>query len=124
MAETLLYVDDDILRLDAVSGRLRHLGYQVLSAANGSEALEMFKRSSIDLAIVDYYLPGLSGDLLAMEIKKLNSQVPVIIFSGTFTLAEMVLAYVDGFVSSSSDPEALLDKISEILSRRRAARAS
>jgi DNA-binding NtrC family response regulator len=69
-------------------------------------------------------MPGMCGDLLAMEMKHRKPEVPVIIFSGTFTLSEMVIALVDGFVSASDDPDALLNKIAEILEPRRSSRAS
>ena len=124
MAETLLYVDDHELRTQALTARLRFLGYEVLTASNGVEGLQIFSSKSIDLAVVDYYMPGMSGDLLAMEMKNKKPWVPVIIFSGTFTLAEMVIAFVDGFVSTSDDPDALINKVSELLPPHRAARAS
>lgn len=124
MAETLLYVDDDPLRLEVMVARLRLLGYRVLAARNGAEALVAFDSEPVDLAIVDYYMPGMSGDLLAMEMKNRRPEVPVIIFSGVFTLSEMVVAFVDGFVSTSDDPEALLEKIAQVLHPRRKARAS
>jgi DNA-binding NtrC family response regulator len=124
MGETLIYVDDDALRQEALAGRLRHLGYHVLTANDGADALKVFSSSHVDLAIVDYYMPEMSGDLLAMEMKNRKPNVPVIIFSGRFTLAEMVIAFVDGFVSTSDDPEALINKIAEILGPRRAERAS
>jgi len=123
MAETLLYVDDNLQRLEVMNARLRLLGYKVLTASNGTDALKLFTENYIDLAVVDYYMPGMNGDLVALEMKTLRPGVPVIIFSGVFTLAEMVIAYVDGFVSTSDDPDALVRKISEILEPRRTARA-
>jgi len=124
MAETLIYVDDNLSRLATMDARLRLLGYEVLLASSGSEALRIFAANPVDLAIVDYYMPGMNGDLVAMEMKTMKPAVPVIIFSGTFTLSEMVIALVDGFVSTSDEPEALLNKICEVLQPRRAARAS
>lgn len=124
MAETLLYVDDDALRTEVMTARLRLLGYQVLNAGTGTQAIEAFSAHQIDLAIVDYYMPGMNGDLVAIEMKNKKREVPVIIFSGVFTLSEMVIALVDGFVSTSDDPDALLDKIAEVLEPRRASRAS
>lgn len=123
MAETLLYVDDNDLRLEVMTTRLRLLGYRVLSAGNGAEALTLFASNHIDLAVVDYYMPGMTGDMVAIEMKDQKPKVPVIIFSGVFTLSEMVIALVDGFVSTSDDPDSLLNKISEILAPRRKARA-
>ena len=123
MAETLLYVDDNLLRLEVMNARLRLLGYKVLIASNGVDALKLFTENYVDLAVVDYYMPGMSGDLVALEMKTKRPTVPVIIFSGVFTLAEMVIAYVDGFVSTSDDPDALLKKIAEVLKPRRSAKA-
>jgi OmpR family response regulator RpaB len=124
MGETLLFVDDNGLRLEVMTARLRLLGYQVLTASDGEEALALFTTNHVDLAIVDYYMPGMNGDLVAIEMKNRKRNVPVIIFSGVFTLSEMVIALVDGFVSTSDEPDALVDKISEVLAPLRKARAS
>jgi CheY-like chemotaxis protein len=123
MGETLLYVDDNLQRLEVMNTRLRLFGYKVLAATNGADALKLFTENYVDLAVVDYYMPGMSGDLVALEMKTIRPSVPVIIFSGAFTLAEMVIAYVDGFVSTSDDPDALVKKIAEVLKPRRSARA-
>jgi CheY-like chemotaxis protein len=119
----LLYVDDKLDRLTVMRARLERLGYSVELAQSGREALKLFQQIPVDLAIVDYYMPGMNGDVVAMEMKRMQPFVPIIIFSGTFTLPEMVMAYVDGFVSTSDEPELLLEKVSELL-RRKAARAS
>jgi len=123
MAETLLYVDDDAPRREVMEERLRQLGYRVITASHGTDALDKFDAEVVDLAIVDYYMPGMCGDLVAMEMKSRKPTVPVIIFSGTFTLSEMVLAFVDGFISTSDEPAALVDKVAEVLAPRRAQRA-
>ena len=123
MAETLLYVDDDARRREVMEERLRQLGYRVITASHGTDALDKFDAEVIHLAIVDYYMPGMCGDLVAMEMKSRKPTVPVIIFSGTFTLSEMVLAFVDGFISTSDEPAALVDKVAEVLAPRRAQRA-
>ena len=123
MAETLLYVDDDARRREVMEARLRQLGYRVITANHGTDALEKFDAQAVDLAIVDYYMPGMCGDLVAMEMKSRKPNIPVIIFSGTFTLSEMVLAFVDGFISTSDEPGALVDKVAEVLTPRRAQRA-
>jgi DNA-binding NtrC family response regulator len=123
MAETLLYVDDDARRREVMEARLRQLGYRVITANHGVDALEKFDTELIDLAIIDYYMPVMCGDLVAMEMKSRKPNIPVIIFSGTFTLSEMVLAFVDGFISTSDEPGALVDKVAEVLAPRRAQRA-
>ena len=119
----LLYVDDKPERLEIMKARFERLGYEVDIALSGASALKIFNEFPIDLAIVDYYMPGMNGDLVAMEMKRLRPFVPIIIFSGAFTLPEMVMAYVDGFVSTSDEPDALMEKVSELLMKK-AARAS
>lgn len=112
---TLLYVDDNSLRLQALRGRLELLGYEVLTANDGADALELFATRSVHLAVVDYYMHGLGGDLAALEMKRLRPDVPIIIFSGAFTLPEMVIAFVDGFVFTGHGPERLFEKITELV---------
>jgi len=115
MATTLLHVDDDQKRLMTMKARLEGLGYQVLTAEDGAKAVELFAEHEVRLAIVDYYMPGMSGDIVALEMKKQKPYIPIIIFSGALTLPERVTAFVDGFISTSDDPELLLNTISQLL---------
>jgi CheY-like chemotaxis protein len=116
----LLYVDDNPQRLQTLTARLRGAGYEVVTARDGVEALEMFLKQRIDLAVVDYYMTGMGGDVVALEMKRRRSDLPIIVFSGTFTLPEMVIALVDGFVHTGEDPDRLINKIAEILERQKA----
>jgi CheY-like chemotaxis protein len=116
---TLLCVDDNPQRLQVLCARLELLGYGVLTANNGADALKIFTRRRVELAVVDYYMPGMGGDMVAVEMKKLRPDVPIIIFSGAFTLPEMVIALVDGFVFTGDDPERLIDKVTQLAPQRR-----
>lgn len=83
--ETILAVEDEpALRLMLVNG-LRRLGYQVLAAANGPEALELWRthRDSIDLVITDMVMPGgLNGRQLAARLREERPDLKVIFSSG------------------------------------------
>lgn len=118
---TLLYVDDDSRRLQVLPARLALIGHKVVTANDGVDALEMFKHRRFDLAIVDYYMPGMGGDILSLEMKRARPNVPIIMFSGTFNLPEMVIAIADGFVSTADGADALIHRITELLppSRRK-----
>lgn len=111
----LLFVDDNPQHLQALQKRLEIIGYRVLTARNGIEALEIFSRKRISLAVVDYYMQGMGGDMVAVEMKKLRPDVPIIIFSGAFTLPEMVIALVDGFVFIGEEPDRLVNKIKQLV---------
>ncbi|MCX7865848.1 MAG: ATP-binding protein [Limisphaera sp.] len=83
--ETILAVEDEpALRLMLVNG-LRRLGYQVLAAASGPEALELWRthRDSIDLVITDMVMPGgLNGRQLAARLREDRPDLKVIFSSG------------------------------------------
>jgi CheY-like chemotaxis protein len=71
--ETVLVVDDDSLALDLIELMLAPLGYRVLMATSGEEALEMAANNGgkIDLLLTDIMMPGLTGlDLVKQFIKK------------------------------------------------------
>jgi CheY-like chemotaxis protein len=108
-------VDDNPQHLQTLQERLELIGYRVLTARNGAEALEIFSRKRVHLAVVDYYMHGMSGDMVAVEMKRLRPDVPIIIFSGSFTLPEMVIALVDGFVFTGEEPDKLVNKIKELV---------
>lgn len=120
MHPRILYVEDKPERLFLMKAFLQRKGYEVLTAASGREAIELFQDPSIELAVIDYYMPEENGDVVARRIKALRPSLPVLIFSGSLSLPDRVMARVDGFVSTSEDPELLLEKIGELLPIRRA----
>jgi DNA-binding NtrC family response regulator len=112
---TILIVDDQRERLQILSAVLRRHGYDVLTALNGSDALRLMTLVRVDLVVLDYYMPIMNGGTVAMEIRRMYPDIPIIIYSGALTLPDMVIAMVDGFISTSEEPNALLDKIFELL---------
>jgi len=81
-SNVILCVDDE-----AVAVALRRLvllsaGYQVVTAADGAAALELFRCIQVDLVITDHWLPGLMGAQLGAEMKRLKPAIPIILFSG------------------------------------------
>lgn len=90
--EKILAVEDNALVRDMVVMQLQHLGYRVVSAANGPEALEVLKRESgFDLLLTDVVMPGgLNGRQLADEARKLVPGLRVIFTSG---FAEEAMAH-------------------------------
>ena len=78
----LVVEDDDFVRLATVSS-LRELGYSVMHAASGPEALEMLEKlPKIALLFTDVVMPGMSGRQLAETILKQYGPVPIIYTTG------------------------------------------
>lgn len=76
----LLVVEDDIMIREGVVEFLSQQGYQVLSAADGEEALLVFRMQTVHLIILDIMLPKMDGIRLLREIRK-SSQLPVLMLT-------------------------------------------
>lgn len=82
-AHILLVEDEDAVRMFAARA-LKDKGYEVLDAANGTEALQIAKRDNIeiDLIITDVVMPGMDGPQMINEIRQFMPSVKVIFISG------------------------------------------
>ncbi|MCW6509182.1 response regulator [Lichenifustis flavocetrariae] len=86
----ILVVDDEPLLLDILGDELEDLGYHVLRALNGEEALSLVRDQSehIDLLVTDIRLPGsIDGWSIAEEARRLRPDLPVIYVTGFFSQA-------------------------------------
>ena len=80
----ILIVDDEAIIRDLVSDVLKENDYDILTAANGEEGLEIYKKNQqiIDLIILDIIMPGISGGELFKLIREINPDMKIIITSG------------------------------------------
>ncbi|QQR75262.1 MAG: PAS domain-containing protein [Holophagales bacterium] len=84
-AETVLLAEDESTVRDLLSALLVGLGYRVLAAANGAEALAVAERhglGSIDALVTDVVMPGLGGRELAERLRAVRPSLPVLFCSG------------------------------------------
>ncbi len=82
--ETILVVDDDKMILGLSKKILSGLGYTVLIAENGFEALDMYRqrKNEIDLVIIDVQMPGMGGVKTAALLKEIDASVKLVMCSG------------------------------------------
>jgi two-component system chemotaxis response regulator CheY len=79
----ILLVDDDPDIRSLTRTFLEHEGYGVLSSGDADRASQIFHAvPQIDLLVTDLYMPGRSGMELAMELKAIRSELPVLVISG------------------------------------------
>lgn len=81
---TILLVDDEKMVLDIGLQMLKRLGYNVLGAQDGKEAVQLFQQNSddIDIVILDMVMPDLGGGETVQEIRKINPHVKIVLSSG------------------------------------------
>jgi len=82
--ETILLVDDEQIILDVAKEMLAGLGYNILSASRGEEALDLYKanRERIDIVILDMVMPGMGGEKVYDRLKEIDPSIKVILSSG------------------------------------------
>ena len=121
---TILLVDDEEDNLTGVRRTLeKSLGYEVLVAEGGAEALEAYSKSGkeINLVILDLIMPGMGGGETFDKLRELNPNVKVLLASG-FGLegeaAEVMERGCDGFIQKPFDPEELSEQIHKVLDQK------
>ena len=78
----ILVVDDDKMVLQVIRHSLKVEGYEVITAGNGMEALQILESENIDLIITDIMMPELSGLNLISFFREFHSiKIPIIIIS-------------------------------------------
>jgi len=114
--KTILFVDDEasILKLRCLV--FEALGYSVLTAISGEEALEGLELHHVDAVVLDYLMPGMDGEETARRIRKLRSDIPIILSSGCLEVPERVLNVVTAAVEKGARPEALIEVLEQQLS--------
>lgn len=77
----ILVVDDEPFVCDAVRMMLAFDGHEVETAGSGKEALELFKKGRYDVVLTDYAMPAMKGDELAIAIKSLAPEQPIVLIT-------------------------------------------
>jgi nitrogen-specific signal transduction histidine kinase len=83
-SERILFVDDEVPIADMSRQRLSMLGYKVTTVNSSRQALEHLAQApeDYDLMITDMTMPRMSGDQLAIEVKKIKPDIPIILCTG------------------------------------------
>ena len=97
--ETILIVDDERNYLLILRAVLEEEGYEVLTASNGQDALEIQKTADLDLILTDMKMPGMDGIQLLENIKVVDSDLPVIMMTAHGTIDKAVEAMQKGAYS-------------------------
>jgi len=121
--ETILLAEDDQTVRTLIRNVLEAFGYQVIEAADGQEAIDLFRKQQacIDLLIVDVIMPRKSGKELYDAARALKADARVMFMSGyTADIIHKKGLFEEGldFISKPINPADLLRKVREILDRK------
>jgi PAS domain S-box-containing protein len=120
--EMILLVDDEDNILDVGRSMVSALGYDVLAAGNGRQAIALYEanRNQIDLVILDMVMPKMGGMETYEALRKINPEVKVLLCSGYSEggrAAEMLLCGCMGFIQKPFNINLLSKKIREVMDR-------
>src|SRR6202522_4283137 len=121
-AARLLVVDDEATILELLSGSLRFAGYEVVTAANGAEAVRATALSRPDLVLLDVMMPDGDGFETLRRIRSGGSEVPVIFLTARDEVPDRVKGFAmggDDYVTKPFSLDELLGRIRAVLKRTR-----
>jgi len=96
MNEVILIIDDEMSQREILAGFLKKLDYKVEKAATGREGLEIISNNVVDVVLTDYKMPDMNGMEVLDEIKKLNPEIAVIMFTAYGSIEKSVEAMKKG----------------------------
>ena len=121
--ETVLLVDDEDVIIKVSMEILNTLGYQVLTARSGKEAIEVYKKNKdkIDLIILDMIMPDMGGGKVYDRIKEINPDIKVLLSTGYSIegqATEILKRGCNGFIKKPFNIKELSHKIREVLNNK------
>ncbi|MEN2994653.1 MAG: sigma-54 dependent transcriptional regulator [Thermodesulfovibrio sp.] len=116
----ILYIDDEISALKAISAILKKAGYDVYTTPTAEEGIEVLKTNDIDCILLDYRLPGMDGIELLKWLKLNEMSIPTIMLTAYGTIEKAVEAMKLGayhYLIKPIDTEVLIDIIKEAIEK-------
>ncbi|MDD3402962.1 MAG: response regulator transcription factor [Hespellia sp.] len=115
----ILIADDETEIRELFRLYLEKDGYKVLEAASGPEALDVLKKESVDLAVLDIMMPGMSGLSVLKKIRE-NSNIPVMILSSKSADSDKILGLdlgADDYLTKPFNPLEAVARINSNIRR-------
>ena len=117
----ILLVEDERDLVELLTTRLQAAGYEVAVAYDGQQALDLVGQDAPDLIVLDLMLPKVDGYEVCRQLKadKRTQKIPILVLTAHSTEEKLKTALdcgADALFTKPFDPQALLAKISELLS--------
>lgn len=121
--EKVLLVDDEELIRKVVSAQLHSIGYEVILASNGAEALEIFRQqyNELDLVILDMVMPVMDGKEAFVKMKEIHPDCPILISSGYLkdhSIEELMSLGLSGFINKPYTRKELHKTLRRVLEQK------
>ena len=121
---SILAVEDDHSTRKLLQAVLSGNGYNVLTAWNGAEALDVLEKNHVDLMIIDVMMPVMDGYELTKTLREGGSQIPMLMLSAKQNVSDVKQGFIvgiDDYMTKPFDLEELLLRIKALLRRAKIA---
>src|SRR5271154_936366 len=110
----VLCIDDNRDVLECERAFLESFGYTVLTAPSGGEGLELASIHSVDVVILDYFMPAMNGLEVAIALRRLRPQAPIILLTEGLGVPDQTLSLVDALIAKDRLASQLLPTIAHL----------
>jgi len=122
MAQKVLLVEDEVAIRQMLLFVLQDSGFEVLQAGNAQEAMQCLSENNIDLLVLDWMLPGISGVELCTRLKRDNvhKEIPIIMLTAKAEEDDKIQglnAGADDYLTKPFSPRELIARINAVLRR-------
>jgi CheY-like chemotaxis protein len=114
-AKTILFADDEGSILTVRRLLFERLGYCVLTAASGTEALDLLRAHTVDAVVLDYTMSPMNGEETARQVRQEHCDIPIVLSSGCLSLPKSILEVVDVSVEKGTEPHALVEALRQLV---------
>ncbi len=126
--KAILIVDDEEVFIKLINRMIGNIGYTILTATNGHDAMDIFRshHERIELVIMDMIMPGIGGDQLIEMLQGINPEIRVILVSGYIKddkMKKMTTHSRRAFLQKPFQQDALLETIDNLLTAKGEAEA-
>ena len=114
-----LVIDDEMYVREVAASTVEELGYEPLLAADGETGLELFRQrqEAVRVAVIDIVMPGMPGDKLLEELRRINPTLPAVLISGYLDRRAVRLGANTEFVQKPFHAEELAAAVQRVTGR-------
>ena len=94
----ILCVEDQPEDMAILAYMLEGIGYEVMPASNGGEAIDLLTKQAIDGVLLECNLPDSTGPMLRTKLKAIRPDVPIMLFTGIGSQTPFMLRFFDAYL--------------------------